>query len=274
MTVAITGAKGRLGSQLVKMGCVPFPTELDFDISNREQVREALDLIQPLMIINCAAYTDVDGAEDEKEWEQAISTNTRGPGVIRTEFDGFFVHISTGFVFDGKSGPYDEDAEPNPINNYGWSKLGGEAAALARQPTLIVRTLDLFGPDTTTDFVRQIRDVLELGQPYQLPMNLYGSPTFIPHLAEGVLAAVSKAETGILNIVGDLVISRYKWGRMIAEAFGHDPELIEPTEEIKGLAPRPLRGGLLVEKAKSLGIPIFSPEDGLRDLAERSDDEA
>lgn len=267
MTIAVTGAKGRLGSQLVERGCVP----MECDISDRDEVREALEKIQPLMIINCAAYTAVDQAEDD--FEDAIRVNTRGPGVLRTEFDGFFIHISTGYVFDGKAGPYDEEAAPNPVNNYGWSKLGGEAAALARQPSLIIRTLDLFGSPTKTDFVRQIRDMLELAQPYQLPTNLYGSPTFTPHLAEGVLAAVSKAETGILNITGDMVVSRYTWGRMIADAFGFDPEMIEPTDEIKGKAPRPLRGGLLVEKAKSHGIPIFSPEDGLQLLAENGDDD-
>jgi dTDP-4-dehydrorhamnose reductase len=243
---------------------------MDCDVSSRESVREALEEVQPLMIINCAAYTAVDQAEED--FDDAIRVNTRGPGTLRTEFDGFFIHISTGYVFDGKSGPYDEEATPNPINNYGWSKLGGEAAALARQPSLIIRTLDIFGAEIKTDFVRQIRDMLELAQPYQLPTNLYGSPTYAPHLAEGVLAAVSKAETGVLNITGDMVVSRYTWGRMIAEAFGFDPELIEPTDEIKGKAPRPLRGGLLVEKAKNLGLPIFSPEDGLKLLAEKGDD--
>jgi len=59
---------------------------------------------------------------------------------------------------------------------------------------------------------------------------------------------------------------------MIAEAFGHDPDLIEPTDEIKGIAPRPLRGGLLVDKAKSLGVPIYGPQNGLDDLAERRDE--
>lgn len=266
MTIAVTGAKGRLGSQFLERGCVP----LECDISSRDEVREALEKVQPLMIINCASYTAVDDAEDN--FDDAIRTNTRGPGVLRTEFDGFFIHISTGYVFDGKTGPYSEDAPPAPISNYGWSKLGGEAASLAGQPTLIVRTLDLFGLNTKTDFVRQIRDILELEQPYQLPTNLYGSPTFVPHLVEGILAAVSKSETGILNITGDMVVSRYTWGRMIAEAFGFDPELIEPTDEVKGKAPRPLRGGLLVEKAKSHGIPIFSPEDGLKILAEWRDD--
>jgi len=269
MNIGITGAGGRLGSEFIQRGCAP----LDCDITSREEVREAIAAVEPVMIINCAAYTDVDGAEDEEGYEQAIAVNTRGPGILRTEFDGTIIHISTGYVFNGKSGPYDEEAEPSPISQYGWTKLGGEAAVSVRQPTIIIRTLDLFGAGEKTDFVRQIQDVLELGAKYALPTNLYGSPTYIPHLVEGVLTAARLGERGVLNIAGDLVVSRYTWGRMIAEAFDYDPEIIEPTDEIKGQAPRPLRGGLLVDKAKSLGIPIFSPEEGLRDLVERSDEQ-
>lgn len=268
MTIAVTGAKGRLGSWFLRQGLVP----LDCDITSRDEVREAIELVQPRAIINCAAWTDVDGAETEEGNDGAIKANTHGPGILRTEFDGFFIHISTGYVFDGKSGPYDENEVPNPISRYGWSKLGGEAAAMMRQPSLIIRTLDLYGPGAKTDFARQIRDVLELGAPYELPTNLYGSPTYIPHLAEGVLAAEKMGVTGILNIAGSAVLSRHEWDRQIAEAFGYDPELIKPTSKIKGVAPRPLRGGLKVEKAVSLGVPIYGPPEGLDDLAEWRDD--
>jgi len=263
MTIAVTGAKGRLGSHLVREGCVA----LDCDIADRDQVRDAIDSIRPRVIINCASWTAVDDAENDKNEDAVLRSNLRGPSVLRREFTGYMIHISTGFVFDGKAGPYSEDAEPCPINFYGWTKLGGEAAVLISQPTLIIRTLDLFGPDTKTDFVRQIRDVLELAQPYQLPTNLYGSPTYIPHLAEAVLALEKMGRAGLINVAGDKTLSRYTWGKMIADAFGHDPDLIEPTEEIKGIAPRPLRGGLLVDKAKSLGVPIYGPEEGLEELA-------
>lgn len=268
MTIAITGAKGRLGSELVRRGFAP----MDCDISIREEVIEAIDMLEPRTIINCAAYTDVDGAEDEDNLDEAMRSNVRGPGVLRQVFDGYLIHISTAYVFDGKAGPYSEEDVPQPVSWYGWSKLGGEAAVTIKEPTLIVRTLDLFGPDTATDFVRQIRDVLSFDQPYALPTNLFGSPTYIPHLAEAILTAESLGLAGILNLTGDMVLSRHAWGRMIAETFGYDPELIEPTDEVKGIAPRPLRGGLLVDKAKSLGVPIYSPQDGLADLAERRDE--
>lgn len=264
MKIAVTGYKGRLGSEFIRLGCYGF----DCDITSRESIREAIEFTKPTAIINCAAWTDVDGAENSDNEKQVIAVNLRGVGLLRSEFDGYIIHVSTGYVFDGKAGPYSEDDPPTPINFYGWSKLGGEAALAIRGPNLIVRTLDLYGPNTSTDFVRQIRDVLELGQPYELPTNLYGSPTYIPHLAEGMLSAAESGISGIVNIAGDEVLSRFSWGRKIADFFGFDPDLIIGTDEIKGSAPRPLRGGLIVDKAKSLGIPIYSPEDGLRSLAE------
>lgn len=268
MTIAIAGAKGRLGSEFVRRGCVP----LDCDITDRAAIAEQIEQIAPKTIINCAAWTWVDGAEDIANQETVVRSNVRGPGILRSAFDGFLIHVSTGFVFDGKSGPYTEADIPLPVNFYGWSKLGGESAAMLKQPTLIVRTLDLYGPRTPTDFVRQIRDMLELAEPHELPTSLFGSPTYIPHLAEGVLKAETLGLAGLLHIAGDTVVSRHQWGRMIAEAFGHDPDLIVPTDEITGKAARPLRGGLLVDRAKSLGVPIYSPQDGLRDLAEWSDE--
>lgn len=267
MTIAIAGSRGRLGSWFVRRGFAP----LECDVTNPEEVRAAIDLVQPRTIINCAAWTDVDGAEDEESREDALGINLRGAGNLRQAHMGLLIHISTSFVFDGKAGPYSEDDIANPLGWYGWTKFGGEAAVLIRHPTLIVRTDCLYGPLGHNDFVRSIRDVLELGAPYQLPTNLIGSPTYIPHLAEGVLSAERLGIAGILNIVGDTTMSRYNWGRMIAEVFGYDPDIIEPTDEIKGDAPRPLRGGLSVEKALSLGVPIFTPRDGLKALAEWSD---
>jgi len=268
MTIAITGAKGRLGSWFVRKGFVP----LECDITDRDQVREAIAIVQPRTIINCAAWTDVDGAEDENNVESALGVNLRGAAILRQEHVGLLVHISTSFIFDGKSGPYTENDIPNPLSWYGWTKFGGEGAILIQHPTLIVRTDNLFGPIGKTDFVRSIRDVLELGVPYQLPTNLIGSPTYIPHLAEGILSAERLGIAGVLNIVGDTAMSRYNFGRMIAEVFGYDPDIIEPTDVITGVAVRPLRGGLSVEKALSIGVPIYTTRDGLNALAEWSDE--
>jgi dTDP-4-dehydrorhamnose reductase len=271
MKVGVTGGKGRLGSALVDRGCQAIKGNI---ASERAMTGTCPDFD---VIINTAAWTDVDGAEteDEDEREKVIQANTKGPGVLRCSFGGLLIHVSTSYVFDGKDGPYDEDATPDPLNFYGISKLGGEAAACIRQPTLIVRTTDLYAQGPKSDFVRRTRDALALGQQVALPVNLMGSPTYIPHLAEALLWLASEfgqamwdelAPNPILNIVGDGNMSRYAWGRKVAEAFDYDTALIVPSDERWGKAARPLRGGLLVDKARKLGVPIFTPDEGLAAL--------
>lgn len=281
MNIVVTGHKGRLGSQLILSGCVPF----NADITKPEQIEQEMEKTLTDVVINCAAWTSVDDAEKPENYDQIIATNMRGPANIRKAFDGLLIQISTGFVFNGQNGPYDEDAIPEPINLYGWSKFGGEATAQIRHPTIIVRVLDLFGPTLNgkPDFVRQVRDVLELGGEIELPDRLFGNPTYIPHLVEALMQIANRwgisnynlADGGladkpdVIHVAGDLTLSRFQWGQTIAESFGYDPSLIVPTSEVKGLAPRPLRGGLKVSLAKTLGLPVYSPLDGLADLKKR-----
>lgn len=269
MNIAVTGYKGRLGSWLVDQhDCAP----LDVDITDKlEKIEEYLYSLDPYpdAIINCAAWTDVDGAEDPENYDKVMAINMRGPGILRRAYEVLLVHISTGFIFDGKTGPSHEDDEARPLSVYGWSKWGGELASKMRNNTLVVRTLDLFGPQTPknkSDFVRDVRDMLELGAEITLPANLDGTPTYIPHLAEALIDAISRKGIGTLHLAGDVTLSRFEWGRKIAEHFGHDPDLIQPTSEIKGVAPRPLRGGLRVDRAIDGEYPIYSPFDGLTAL--------
>lgn len=264
MKIAVTGPKGRLGSCLVDKGCIP----LDFDINNPSLVESELDSIKPDVLINCAAWTDVDGAEVGENLYEVLLTNLRSPGILRVNHEGLFVQISTGYVFGNDEGPFTEADEPDPLSWYGWSKFGGEKAAEIRSPTLIIRTLDLFGINTRTDFVKQVREMIESNSQIELPDNLFGTPTYIPHLAEALLIAIERGLTGIINIAGDLTLSRYDWGRTIARHFGADPDIIVPTQTIKGKAQRPLRGGLNVNNAQKLGLPIYSPIDGLRGISE------
>lgn len=256
-------------------GCI----RLRCDISRPKQIAKAIEEADGAVdvIINCAAWTDVDGAEKKKNYDKVMAVNLRGAANLRQAFKGLLVQISTGFVFNGMDGPNNEQDTAEPVNVYGWSKFGGEQAARMREPTLIVRTLDLFGAhengNSHTDFVRQIRDVLELDQEKDLPDNLYGSPTYIPHLAQALLQAIDGETTGVVHISGDVTLSRFEWGRRIAEVFDLDPGLIKPTSEIAGVAPRPLKGGLNVDKAKGLGLPIYSPVDGLHALKELEQDD-
>lgn len=264
MTIAVAGYRGRLGSWLIKNhNCLP----LACDITNPDQVKKAVEELSPNVIVNCAAVTAVDACEEEIIREQAMKVNSRGPGILRTSFAGLFVQLSTGFVFDGKSGPYREDAYREPVNWYGWTKFGGEIAAQMREPTLIVRLLDLYGVGPRHDFVRAVRDHLEFGREMDLPDDLYKTPTYIPHLAEGLMAAIDQGISGTLHVAGSKTMSTLSWGRMIAEHFDHDPALIVPGP-VKGAAPRPMNGGLNVSMARSLDIPIYSPQEGLIALKE------
>ena len=264
MKVAVAGHRGRLGSYLVRLGCVP----LVCDITSERSIAEALEAVEPHVLINAAAFTDVDACEEPANQDLAVAVNTRGPGLLRRAFPGFFIHLSTGYVFDGRAGPYDEDAVPNPISFYGMTKLGGEAAATVRTPTAIVRTLDLFGSaHRRPDFVRFVRDLLAVGLPKPVPTGLYGNPTYIPNLAAALMRlAEAGPQDTILNLAGTTVLSRFDFARMIARVYHGDDALILPCEEPTGKARRPLRGGLLVTKALGLGYSLISAEEGLREL--------
>jgi len=264
MTIAVAGPHGRLGSWLVEhCDCVP----LLCDITKPDTIQQAIDAIEPQVVINCAAFTMVDEAETDKYKDLAKEINLRGPANLRQSFMGYFVHISTGFVFNGKNGPHKENEPREPVNWYGWTKFGGEEAALIREPTLVIRTLDLYGPGKKSDFVNAMRDNLELGIEKSLPDYLYKTPTYVPHLAEGIMSAIKNGLNGFLHIAGSRTLSTMEWGQMVAEKFGYDAGLIVPGK-ITGDAPRPLRGGLNTDKAKSLDIPIYSPDEGLEALAQ------
>lgn len=262
MKVGVTGPTGRLGSALVKRGCIP----LDVRIDDREAVKDTLEREIIDVLINCAAYTAVDDAEKEAEKNTLFGSNHRGVGFLRQEFMGYFIHISTGYVFNGEKGNYTEEDKPDPINEYGWSKFGGEGAANIRNPTCVVRTLDLFGHGSHMDFVRAVRELLIANEPFQMPSNLYGNPTYIPSLADALLQlATKKSRIGLLHIAGESILTRYEFAKLIAKEFDCDHTLVKSTDKIKGAAPRPQNAGLSTKLAKSLGLPILKVEEALEE---------
>lgn len=268
MRVAVTGPKGRLASWLIAhYGCTP----LDCDISKFDETRIEIQRAEPDAIINCAAYTDVDRAE--QEMEKALLANVRGAGNVRMAFSGPMVHLSTSYVFHGGDGHYSEYVTPSPLNNYGFTKWGGEAAVRSGgdENCLIVRTVSLFGNGPKPDFVSSILSRLRNGRSLALPDNLTSNPTYIPHLAKQLIWALEHGVTGVLNLAGTDVVSRYAWGREIARVFKIGQSLISPTSVIKGEAPRPRRATLNLSKAKKLGVPMFSLDEGLKELKQWDD---
>ena len=263
--IGVTGYRGRLGSALVKRGCVP----LNLDVTDRISIEGALADIRPDVVINCAAMSDVDGCEDDPV--TAYKVNTYGVYNIASKFSGKFVQISTDYIFDGKLGRYKEVDQGNPLCTYGFTKYFAEVGLRQRKNNLIIRTTILYGGNRSkqSDFVTKIYNKLLGGQTAHCPDTAFGNPTYVDHLAEGILNAIQKDLTGIINIAGRDWISRYDLAKMIAKLSGFDSELIF-RGDVYGTAQRPLLAGFDLTKARILGIPIYSVEDGLRAwLAER-----
>jgi len=269
MKIGVTGHRGRLGRELVKLGCVP----VEADVTNFHALNAAIKVIQPEVVVNCAAFTDVDACEDQPV--RAAEINTGGVFNLAKAFSGKIVHISTDYIFDGKFGPYLEFSSPSPLSIYGWSKLGGELALGHRgnDDDLIVRTTVLFGPDGD-DFVGHVIGKLlskanrGLHKFVYLPDTLYGSPTYTPHLAEDILEAIDKGVCGILHLAGSRVVSRYHLGQQLARAAGVSTQFIK-RGQIIGKAPRPQRAGLAINLALRLGFPVRDPYDVLEALIDR-----
>ncbi len=262
--IAVTGFNGRLGIELLKHGCIP----LDCNITSKSSIYAALKRVSPDIVIHCAALTDVDACEKFKE--SALEINARGTENLKTCFSDTIIYLSTDYVFDGKKGMYSEDDEPSDPKSlcwYGYTKLLGEQL-LGNRDT-IVRTTMLYGSPFKMDFVTKILGSLELDEPFEVTRALYGTPTYVAHLAEAIMYMLTHYSyyPEVVNIVGSNYLNRYDFALMIASFFGHEDkkQLIKPTLKV-GKVKRPRKAGLRIDEAKEMNLPIYSVLDGLEAL--------
>lgn len=276
MRVLITGSNGLLGQKLVKTFSsthrtsgidlqkdsiirIPNFSYQDISITEKEKLKELFSSFKPEIVINAGAYTDVDGCEKNKEkaWEVNVE-GVKNLSELCRENKAKIVQLSTDYIFDGKKGPYSEEDSPNPEGYYGLTKLESEKEIIKSQINfLIVRTNVLYGKSLgeTHNFVLWLIQKLKNGEEVRIVTDQYSNPTLADNLAEAIKDAVEKNISGILNIAGgDKVISRYEFALKIAEKFGLDQSLIKKisTSELNLPAPRPLKGGLKIDKAKKL----------------------
>jgi dTDP-4-dehydrorhamnose reductase len=201
LRLALIGANGMLARKVREL--IPKNYELygfdlpDFDITDREGVATALARIAPNVIINCAAYTNVDGAESEEAL--ALKINGIGPGhlaLATRQLGATLVHISTDYVFDGmKSSPYTEADPVAPVSAYGRTKLAGERAIAASGLTnyYIIRTSWLYGPGGK-NFVETIVRLATEREELRIVDDQIGSPTYTADLARAIFALLSAGE--------------------------------------------------------------------------------
>jgi len=227
--VAITGAAGQLGRQLVRAFSDAGDTVLEmsrpeWDITRAADLDRLVDWT-PEIVINAAAWTDVDGCALDPERAMRINGDAAGAVAGAAARAGaLVVQISTNEVFDGLiDRPYIEEDMPNPINPYGASKLAGERGVSAANPRhLIVRTAWLFGP-AGSNFVTKILAAADRaaakGVPLQVVDDEWGNPTWTPWVASAIVELVASASEGrIQHAVGSPAVSRLGWARVALEA--------------------------------------------------------
>jgi len=223
------------------------------------------------VIINCAAYTDVDKCETERElcWKLNVDAVKNLIIAARLE-DSKIVHYSTDYVFNGNKGPYTEEDKPNPISFYGRSKLASENALISSGVNyVIIRTMVLIGmgKNVKPNFALWMINKLRNNEPINIVDDQIGNTTMADDLAYGSLKIVEKDCKGIYNIAGSDIISRLEYAMILCEVFKLNKNLISPikTSQLNQPASRPLNSGLITNKASSeLGFQTMDSLEGLR----------
>jgi dTDP-4-dehydrorhamnose reductase len=251
-------------------------TKTDLDITDSRRVNAFVAEHRPAVIVNCAAYTKVDQAEQEESLANAIN----GSAVellaqAANSVGALLVQVSTDFVFDGaKRTPYEINDPTAPLGVYGHSKLLGEFAATHAEKHLVVRTSWLFGTNGP-NFVEAIRNQVRKGtNPVRVVSDQRGRPTYTPHLAEAILRLANHdLARGVVHYADEDECSWYDFACAIVEELGNSVD-VRPvsTDEFPRPARRPAYSVLSTERYERLtGVRPESWREGLRDyLAKRA----
>jgi dTDP-4-dehydrorhamnose reductase len=273
--ILLLGGSGILGSEvLAHLQWENFdylaPTSTYLDITNKDQLLRVISEFKPAWIINCAAWTNVDGAESS--FEEARALNAMAPenlGIAGDLFECKVIHISTDYVFDGDSSePYLETSQVQPLNKYGESKLQGESALLAVLPSAyIIRTSWLYGT-SGKNFVKTIAAKALRGEEARVVDDQIGSPTSARDLAIAIFSILkNKPAPGIYNYSNGGSCSWYELAQEIYEAVGADPSLVQAisSNSLSFSAKRPKFSLLSKEKWISAGLcEVPNWEDSLQ----------
>lgn len=257
--IAVTGANGQLGTAFrTLLPDATFLTRSHLDLSRPESIPEVLDRLGPELVLNCAAYTAVDRAEEEEDLATAV--NGRSVGEMARWCAGHgarFVTYSTDYVFDGTAvEPYVESSATDPVNAYGRSKLVGEQATLeAGGEALVVRTSWVIS-GTHPNFVATM---LRLAPERELRVvdDQWGCPTIAPDLARATLDALDGGATGILHLTNTGPTTWYRLAREALRRAGIPDGRLTPctTADYPTPAARPAYSVLGSERRSELGIP-------------------
>ena len=235
MKVLITGSTGMLGSDIKKLFSARYevitPSREEMDIRKWDKVIEVIQKSSPDVVVNCAAFTDVDACETERQIAQKINVEgARNLAQVCARFDCKIVHISSDYVFDGKKPvpqPYFEDDEPNPLSFYGKTKADSEKAVIDNiEDYIIIRTGWLYG-EKRSNFVKWVIKKAVNNEKIPVVKDQYGSPTWTYKVALQIMVLLEKKMTGIFHVTSEGYCTRVEWARFILEQLGLTAQ-IEP----------------------------------------------
>lgn len=295
--VLITGANGMLGQELVR--CMSDYPDYDvlatarddaprfdnascgyapLDITDTEALRHLFTDFTPSVLVNCAAMTQVDDCEEQREacWRVNADAVEQMARLCR-QHGTRLIQVSTDFVFDGEDGPYREDARPNPVNFYGRSKLAGENAAreAGHDRWAIARTVLVYGTGeglSRSNIALWVAESLQQGKEIHVVTDQVRSPTYAPDLAAGIERLVRYRKSGTYHLSGRELLSVYDFAKRIADVYDLDGSLIHPTDrtQFQQKADRPPETGFIILKAESeLGYKPRPVDEALRHLGTR-----
>jgi dTDP-4-dehydrorhamnose reductase len=276
LSVLVTGAAGRLGATIVDVfrdAKVTAHTRSSLDITDAAAVTQAVSAAHPDVIINCAAFNDVDGAESAPL--AALAVNSFAPRNLARaarEVGATFVHYSTDFVFDGKAAtqPYDEGAPPSPQSAYAASKLLGEWFALDAPRAYVLRVESLFGGAEhwtgRTGTLDSIVSGLEGGRDVRVFTDRVVSPSYTPDIAAATRHLVmTGASPGLYHCVNAGQATWYEVAKAASELLGVTPKLVAVSvNDVQFKARRPQFCALSPAKLAAAGFAMPPWHDALR----------
>jgi dTDP-4-dehydrorhamnose reductase len=271
LKILLTGAGGQLGRAVRDAFTgheVVAASHASLDVADAAAVEAALDAARPDLVLNASAYTAVDRAEDEPDL--AYRVNEEGPRglAVATARRGLaLLHVSTDYVFDGEKGAaYVESDATHPLGVYGASKLAGEEAVRRVNPRhFIVRTAWLYGP-VGRNFALTLAAAAGREEKLRVVDDQWGSPTYAPHLAEGLAALIAEEAYGLHHLANRGVTSRFEFARALLAGIGRSTP-IEPIAKAAWptRARRPRNTALASEQKTGIVLPAWA--DGVRDFA-------
>ena len=280
MTALVTGAAGQLGLEVGRVfardGRVVALSRVGLDITDHEAVLRVTRETQPDVIVNCAAYNDVDGAETDPVTAMEVNGfAVRSLAEAARQADAVLVHYGTDFVFDGETDrPYDELASPGPQSVYATSKLLGEWFACAAARCYLLRVESLFGGGAEVvgagrrrlgSTLDRIVDAMLAGRPVRGFTDRIVSPSYVPDVAAATRALVDcKAEVGLYHCVNTGQATWFEVAQTAARRLGCESQLSPMTRDgVRMRAARPRFCALSNAKLTAAGVPMPTWEDAL-----------